>query len=294
VKPMKGVEANMSKLVFPYYVSPKIDGIRCLIINGKAVTRALKPIPNHHIRESLESSAFVDLLEGFDGEIIVGDPTDPKAFNTTTSAVMSREGKPNFTFLVFDRFAEGVYSERFIEWTKDKFVLLPPFVKLIDQYLMTSQKVLDIIYEEFIARGYEGAMLRTPNSPYKQGRSTLNENYLLKLKPFEDDEAFIVGYEEQFANTNEATINELGYTKRSSKKEGKVGKGVLGALVVKSKRFEETFKVSSGFDDAMRALIWDNKSSFLGKQIKYKYQKYGMLNVPRIPTFLGFRADWDM
>lgn len=294
MKPMKGVEADVSKLKFPYYLSPKIDGIRALVIDGKLVSRALKPIPNHHIRESIETSAFVDLLEGLDGELIVGNPTDPKVFNTTTSAVMSREGKPDFTFLVFDRFGEGNYEERFVNWTEGKYALVPRFVKFIDQYLVSNQQMLETLYEDFLARGYEGGMLRSPDSPYKQGRSTLNENYLLKLKPFEDDEAFIVGYEEQFANTNEATINELGYTKRSSKKEGKVGKGVLGALIVKSKKFDETFKVSSGFDDAMRALIWDNQNSFLGKQIKYKYQKYGTLNLPRIPTFLGFRAEWDL
>ena len=43
-----------------------------------------------------------------------------------------------------------------------------------------------------------------PNAPYKQGRSTVREGYLLKVKTFLDDEATVVRFEERMHNGNEA------------------------------------------------------------------------------------------
>ena len=92
-RPLLAADATDADIRYPVLASPKIDGIRCLIVNGKAVTRSLKPIPNEHIRSMLEKYA----PDGADGEIVVGD-----SFNATTSAVMSRDGEPEFTYFIFD------------------------------------------------------------------------------------------------------------------------------------------------------------------------------------------------
>lgn len=42
---------NLDVLKYPVLVSPKLDGIRCLIIDGVAMSRSLKPIPNKHVQE---------------------------------------------------------------------------------------------------------------------------------------------------------------------------------------------------------------------------------------------------
>jgi hypothetical protein len=73
-------------------------------------------------------------------------------------------------------------------------------------------------------------MLRDPNGPYKFGRSTRKEGYLLKLKRFCDSEAEVIGVVELMHNGNEAKTNALGRTERSTRKAGKTGMGVLGAL----------------------------------------------------------------
>jgi len=44
-------------LQFPVLASTKLDGIRCCITNGIAVSRTLKPIPNKHIQELLSTTA---------------------------------------------------------------------------------------------------------------------------------------------------------------------------------------------------------------------------------------------
>lgn len=90
--------AEVAKLRFPLLASHKLDGIRALVRDGVVVSRNLKPIPNRHVQALFGRREY----EGLDGELLVGDPTDPRAFLGTTSAVMSREGEPDVYFHVFD------------------------------------------------------------------------------------------------------------------------------------------------------------------------------------------------
>ena len=62
---------NPDALRFPVLVSPKLDGIRCVIHNDQPVSRTLKPIPNRFIQSEL------GFYPPFDGELMVGDPLDP-------------------------------------------------------------------------------------------------------------------------------------------------------------------------------------------------------------------------
>ena len=44
IKPLLACEEPLDDVKFPVYVSTKLDGIRCLIIDGVAYSRSLKPI----------------------------------------------------------------------------------------------------------------------------------------------------------------------------------------------------------------------------------------------------------
>ena len=55
--------------------------------------------------------------------------------------------------------------------------------------------------------GYEGLIIRDPFAPYKFGRSTVREGFLLKVKRFVDSEAVVIGIEEEMYNGNEAQTN---------------------------------------------------------------------------------------
>lgn len=294
-KPLLAVEANLETLRYPCYVSPKLDGIRVLILDGKAVTRNLKPVPNRYIRETLEAHA--DVLNNFDGEIVVGGATAKDCFNKTSSAVMSFEGEPNFTYYVFDRVAEGSYVDRWDYGASMDDLYennLPEFVIPIAQLRVENMIELDFYEELFVSKGYEGVMTRSPEGHYKFGRSTAKEQILLKIKRFSDAEAVIVDFDERLHNGNEAITNALGHTERSSHKDNMVPMGTLGALVVKCDDFEDTFKIGTGFDDETRKQIWDNRESYLGKLVKFKYQKCGVKDKPRFPVYLGVRYEFDL
>ena len=140
-------------------------------------------------------------------------------------------------------------------------------------------------------------MVRSLGGPYKQGRSTEKEGYLLKIKRFEDAEAEVIGFEERMHNGNSATTNALGRTERSSHKENLIGRGDLGALTVKGLQAPYKgveFNIGSGFDDQERMSIWQNKSEYVGKIVKFRYFPLGSKDRPRFPTFEGWRHKEDM
>lgn len=293
-KPMLASPIEDTKtLKFPVLVSPKLDGVRATMQGGKLLSRKLKLIPNIQVQKK-----FAMLPEGIDGELIYGLPTDEKVFSNTTSAVMS-DDKPadKVTFFVFDWFLERPYQNRLAMLNAIEGELNKMGVSVVHHSVVNNEEELLEVERISLAHGYEGVMVRSFDGPYKQGRSTLNQGWLLKLKRFKDGEAKIVGFEEEQKNTNEATTDALGHTERSSAKAGLVGKGTLGKFEVTgiSKPYIGVgFSVGGGLTAEQREDFWLRRRSLVGKIIKYKYFPTGSVEKPRFPVFLGFRDKRDM
>jgi DNA ligase-1 len=277
---------DVASLNYPVMVSCKLDGIRCLIIDGVATSRSLKPIPNRFIQSVIGKPEF----NGLDGELLVGD-----TFQQSTSGIMSEDGEPDFHFAVFDNITNP--NAPFVDRLASlQDFPLHPRIRIVPHHTVNSAERLRSLYEGFLEGGHEGAMIRRPDGHYKFNRSTLREALLLKWKPFADAEATIVGFEERMHNANEAKTNALGRTERSSHKDNLVPMGTLGALVcINSDKWPgQTFNLGTGFDDFTRANIWAKQHEFLGKTVKFKYQAIGTVDKPRIPVFLGFRDGRDV
>ena len=247
-KPMlSGKVDDVSVLNYPVAATPKLDGIRCLKIDGKVVSRTFKPIKNDFIRTTLEAI----LPDGADGEIMIGT-----TFQECTSGTMRKAGEPDFSFYMFDYVKDNTkkpYLERMEdmeEWYDEAGK--PERVTLWAPTLIATPSSLTDYEAECLHNGYEGVMVRSPKGPYKCGRGTLNEGYLLKVKRFTDAEAIVVGFEELLHNNNVATKDAFGRTERSSHKENKVGAGVLGKLTVRDLETNIEFGVGTGFNAAQR------------------------------------------
>jgi DNA ligase-1 len=287
---------DVNKIKFPVACTPKLDGIRCLIVDGHAVTRKFKLIPNKYIRTILESICG----DGMDGEILVPGAT----FNEIQSMVMSEEGQPKFVYNVFDCVNKDLtepYMQRMerMSFLEDGMAVLSSYrtsdyVKFLYPVVCKDVGALLKLEQKYLKQGHEGIMIRSLDGPYKCNRSTLREGYLLKLKRFKDSEAEIIGFEEKMSNTNEQEESELGLSKRSSKKEGLVATNTLGSINVRDLYSQKEFSIGSGFDDEIRKKIWKSKKKYLGKLVKYKYQECGAKDLPRFPVFLGFRDERDM
>lgn len=296
-RPMLAAKAP-SSLAFPLFASPKIDGIRALIREGRVLSRSGKEIPNRWCGEVLGSNIA---LEGLDGELTVGPPNAPNVMQATTSGLMTREGRPSFTFHVFDYYTRPrepfqvrynnlrIYFEAGPGWHE---------VAFLPQVVVENSDELAAYEAECLAQGYEGVMLRSPDGLYKFGRSTAREGYLMKLKRFVDGEARVVGVVELMRNANELTTDELGYAKRSSHKDGKIPGGVLGALTVEDLATGIRFDIGTGFTAEQRANLWRAHTEgyrLVGMIAKYKhFAVTGVKEAPRFPVFLGFRHPDDM
>ena len=112
---------------------------------------------------------------------------------------------------------------------------------------------------------------------------------MLKVKRFEDSEAEILRIEEEMHNANEAQRDNLGRTKRSTAKEGKVGKGTMGALVVRDLKTGVEFNIGSGFTASDRQDEWKP-----GEIVKYRYFPVGIKTKPRHPVYIGRRSNIDL
>jgi len=261
---------KLDQIRYPVIATPKLDGVRCIAKDGVALSRTMKVIPNRYIQE-----VFKELdLHGLDGELMVhGD------FNEVQSAVMSVNGTPNFTYNVFDYWVKPhlAYSERLLKVDRVLRNSLSHHVDVVQAAVIDSAEEMQAVYDGYIAMGYEGAIVRDPSGPYKLGRSTLNQGYMLKLKPSMDDEAVIIGFKELMRNMDTST----------KRQENMVGANTLGALQVNYKGV--LFDIGSGFDDLQRKRLWDMRFSLTGTLVKFKYQELTANGVPRFPVFLGLR-----
>lgn len=288
IKPMLGASVKIDKLVYPIYMSPKLDGIRVIVKDGQVLSRSGKLIPNLFIQ-----SLFKD-YHGIDGELIVGSPVHPNVFQITTSGVMSIEGTPNVKLYAFDSWnAEGGIDERYTRLlyiTKGSFTN----IEIVPQTIINSKEELLKFEEDCLQTGYEGAIIRYPNAKYKNGRSTIKEGALLKLKRFKDSEAIILGMEPLLRNHNEATKNALGRTERSSHKDNMIADDLLGSLHVRDCTTGVEFSIGSGFTEEQRRDVWSRQVELIGSFVKYKYFEVGVKDKPRFPVFLGFRDKRDI
>lgn len=278
-RPMLAAKYDPAAQRFPCLASPKLDGVRALTFEGHFYSRTLKLLPNSYA-QSLASS----LPSYLDGELIVGSPTAKDCLQRTVSGVMSQGGTPDITYHVFDTQSKEPFDKRFAS--------LPESVLRVPQTIITADEELQIYYADALSLGFEGVILRDPLSPYKNGRSTLKQGYLIKMKPLADCEGRIIGFTELMRNENPKEISELGLTKRAHLQENLTPSGTLGALEVRCINGPyqgTTVEVGTGFTAAQRQEIWDSRVSLLGSIITFSYFPYGIKDRPRHPVFRWFR-----
>lgn len=299
-KPMLASPADFKILQYPLFASPKLDGIRAVVLDSKLVSRKLLHIPNKHIFNTLSQT----VLNGLDGELIVGPPTAEDVYRVTNSAVMSHQGEPEFTYHVFDLHDYvGRFTTR-LAMIKERVDEFNSAARQVERRLLGEARCKIVLHEHMhindeeellayeaqcISEGYEGLILRSGMGLYKHGRSTAREQYMLKVKRFEDSEAEVLGIVEEMFNGNEAEKDNLGRTKRSKAKAGLVGKGTMGALQVRDIKTGVEFEIGSGFTAADRA-----KDDWIGKLVKYKFFPVGVKDKPRHPVYLGLRDARDL
>lgn len=295
-RPMKGEQIEVEdfhRIVFPVYGSRKLDGFRCLL-GKQALSSRLAPFRNPFVQSELRGLLREPLL---DGEIVVGKRRGKGVLQRTSSGLTNGAGQPDFTMWAFDTPQVGYgFRDRMTLTQQIVNDLGHPRIRFLKQRLIGSLSELEEFIDESLELEYEGVIIKSPHSPYKEGKATIREGYQLKIKPFEDAEGRVIGWFEEMENTNEAKKDATGKSKRSSAKEGKKAKGTLGGLILKDVKTGVEVRVGGGFTKEQRIQLWKIKEQLLGKLVKYKKQKMGEMDKPRHPNFvefLDFRPEWD-
>ena len=299
LKPMKASDVkDVDALQYPLEVLTKYDGVYALVHEGKLLGRSLKPFKNTYITELLSDPKF----EGFVGELCETQESTSLAredlCRNTTSCVNTIDKEWEFEWKLFDYIHPDVihlgYTER-IEalYKRIGYISCPMDISVVESSAATCGADVVDMYEESLKLGYEGIILRKPDGKWKNGRSTLKEQFLLRMKPQSDAEAVVVGVVEALENNNLAIINELGYTERSSHQENKTGKGMLGSFLCIDIASGKDITVSAGkLTHGERVEYFNNPP--IHQVVKYRSMTYGVKEAPRFARFYSFRAVEDL
>jgi DNA ligase-1 len=161
-------------------------------------------------------------------------------------------------------------AEQVIGWANNPFLSVLAAVRFTPNSFIAAQRIV-------AQRGYEGLILRA-DAPYQSGRTS----DLLKVKTFMDGEYQI----EDILRTTKMMKGLSGLMEPVE---------CMGAVVIRHKG--NPTDVGSGFSDAQRIDIWNNRDKFLGRVITVKYfdeieDMDGRLHL-RFPIFKGLRDEGD-
>lgn len=231
-----------------WWISEKFDGLRGYWDGRQLWSRKGKLIhpPDYFLVELPRDVAL-------DGELWIGRGK----FEETISTVLSEKPDERWKkvrFMVFDApKAKGHFEQRmqFLQVTvpNDK-----QFVKVVEEKRCEGAKQLLAERDRVVALGAEGLMLRQPESEYEPRRSPT----LLKVKPYDDAEATVIGYEPG-----------------KGRFEGK-----LGALHVRTPEGKEFF-IGTGFTNAQRVT-----PPPVGSVVTYRFRGLTAKGLPRFSSYL--------
>ena len=160
----------------PFYVQPKLDGVRLLVSKSGCFSRTGKPVKGvEYLAEKLEDGEWLD------GECYAPNMT----FEDLTSAF--KMDPQSLEFHGFDYFDTNRPDLPFAERQR---ILKDKTKTVVDTFLVPKKSEIQKYHTQFVEQGHEGIMIRESTSIYEIGKRS---NYLLKFKEFQTEEYEIVG-----------------------------------------------------------------------------------------------------
>lgn len=242
--------------VTQYWVSEKFDGVRAQWDGRTLRFRGGGSVP----APAWFTAGFP--AQPLDGELWIGrDQFDALSGTVRKIEPVDAEWR-QVRYLIFELpGATGDFSERIHLMQEIIAQAGVPWLQAVGQTRVADRAALVKQLDAVMRAGGEGLMLHRADAPYIAGRS----DALLKLKPWQDTEAVVVGHV-----------------------PGK-GKylGMTGALTMEMPDGQR-FRIGSGLTDALR-----RQPPPLGARITYRYQQLTKNGVPRFPRYLRVRDDFQ-
>jgi ATP-dependent DNA ligase len=251
-------------------VEPKIDGVRCLYIDGELVTREGATIHADIVTASLQA---IEKLYGqpmfFDGELIASN-----SFDATLKHLRARGGfRENATLHLFDAVPmSGWRSDGFSQpLLARKRELRRRFedcrkwgelggISLVEGHLALTVAEAEEDARRAIADGGEGVVLKDAVAPYRRGASKDWQRIKRKLT---------------------VDLPICGYI------EGSPGR--IGMLLLSDQG--RTVRVAQGFTDAERKSLWVDRERLVGRIVEVEAMERTATGALRQARFVRERGD---
>jgi DNA ligase-1 len=288
-------QIDLTKIKYPLLASFKLDGIRAVFMNGELYSRSLKVLPNENLHKRFQILKDYSKQHNviLDGEMYC----DSVTFNELSGIIRSdnQELPYDLEFWCFDLLdiTNKKLEDRFMDYKKLERSHPYNYFHSVIQKQVESAEEATACFEFALEHGFEGIILRNPDSRYKFGRATVKENIAFKVKPFITFDAIVtgVGQATEAREGSEKKINELGRSVTSKKLADRV-------LIPKASTFKVMYEgkeleVSLAMTNEEKEEIWANQQKYIGKTIEYKGMIVGSKDLPRHATFIRFRGDKD-
>ena len=241
----------------PFYVQPKLDGVRLLVSKDGGISRTGKIIPGTEVLgKGLEAGQYVD-----------GEAYDPNlSFEDLTSTFKTDPLKLKFyVFDFFDLKAEALARDKMTfeqRWKYVKEEIYNPHYEYVETFSVKRHKDMEGYHKMFMQQGFEGTMIRDPFSVYEVGQRS---NYLLKHKDFQTEEYEITGAKTGHGRDADAVV-----------------------WVCKTQDGQQ-FNVRPEGTIAQREEHYKNHEKYIGKMLTVRFQNLTTLGVPRFPVGVVIR-----
>jgi len=242
--------------VTQYWVSEKFDGVRAQWDGHALRFRGGGRVP--------APAWFTANFPGvpLDGELWIGRGRFDALSGTVRKLEPVDTEWRQVRYLVFELpGAAGDFSARVLQMRAIVAQAAVPWLQAVEQARVADRAALMKQLNAVLRAGGEGLMLHRADAPYLTGRSDV----LLKLKPWLDAEAVVVGH---------------------LPGKGKY-QGLTGALLMEMPDGQR-FRLGSGLSDSLR-----HQPPPLGTRITYRYQHLTKKGVPRFPHYLRVRDDFQ-
>ena len=259
-QPMLAQSFNLSKIKFPCFVQPKLDGVRLWLTYDRAYSRSGKEFTTQvkHLLQSVPENMILD------GELYKhGIPFD--TISGCLRNVANNDNGELMEFHVYDIVdTSQPYEYRLRNLRNTMFN--NTYIKTVKTHRADCIDTIMKYHEAFALQGYEGLMVRNKSSVYEYKRSY----HLQKLKTFTDSEFKIIGAKEALGEDR-------------------------GTAILQCETSDKTpFWVRPVGPRELRTRMLSNIDELLGKYLTVKYQNLTENGVPRFPVGLRIREDYDM
>lgn len=271
----KSTTKKKKNIVFPCFVQPKLDGLRCIVYKHNDTIFFQSRTGMYfesleHLKPQLQVLFSQNDKVVFDGELYTQDYPFEELAGLIKKKKLSSEDKDKLQCVSYHIYDIIDAKEPFSSRTQFVEKMIPLFkttknIICVETIPCDTEEKFKEMFLKWVGDGYEGIMLRNRDGLY---RTNYRSHDLQKYKEFKEDEFEIVGFKEG-EGRDEGTVLWVCKTP-----EGRI------------------FSVRPRGSVASRKELFLKGSDYVGKKLTVIYQELSEMNVPRFPVGKDIRDQY--